>query len=207
MSAAIQENPERRLQAQHLMTELQEERHQVWALYCQINKRALDFLSSILFAQPTEAYRLMKHSMAVGVILLMGFGSDATAGPCSDGGYGTQLKATGGNSITDALSNKRIIATGGEEWKEDHCANGNLFKVGVSVDDPVDPRAYRGTWGVTGGGAGSQVTYSYTVGGTSNYAWKLWKNNDSGNLCWEDNSQIIATAPNPMALSGTCDNP
>ncbi len=36
MSAAIKINPERRQQAQHLVSELQQERHEVWSLYCQI---------------------------------------------------------------------------------------------------------------------------------------------------------------------------
>ena len=36
MPAAIKLNPERRQQAQHLVTELQQERHEVWSLYCQI---------------------------------------------------------------------------------------------------------------------------------------------------------------------------
>jgi regulator of sigma D len=36
MSAAIQANPERRQYTQHLVSELQEERHQVWALYCKV---------------------------------------------------------------------------------------------------------------------------------------------------------------------------
>lgn len=36
MSTAIQINPERRQQAQHLVSELQEERREVWKLYCRI---------------------------------------------------------------------------------------------------------------------------------------------------------------------------
>ncbi len=36
MSVAINLNQERRQQAQHLVTELQQERHEVWSLYCQI---------------------------------------------------------------------------------------------------------------------------------------------------------------------------
>ena len=36
MSAVIQVNPERRQYTQHLVSELQEERHQVWALYCKV---------------------------------------------------------------------------------------------------------------------------------------------------------------------------
>lgn len=36
MSLAINLNMERRQQAQHLVSELQQERHEVWSLYCQI---------------------------------------------------------------------------------------------------------------------------------------------------------------------------
>jgi regulator of sigma D len=36
MSAVIQSKPERRQYNQHLVSELQEERHQVWELYCKV---------------------------------------------------------------------------------------------------------------------------------------------------------------------------
>lgn len=36
MSAVMQLNPERRQYNQHLVSELQQERHQVWSLYCKI---------------------------------------------------------------------------------------------------------------------------------------------------------------------------
>ncbi len=36
MTAETQAKPERRHKAKHLVTELQRERHEVWALYCQI---------------------------------------------------------------------------------------------------------------------------------------------------------------------------
>ncbi len=36
MSAALKSTPERRQQAKNLVIELQQERHQVWSLYCQI---------------------------------------------------------------------------------------------------------------------------------------------------------------------------
>lgn len=36
MSAVMQLNPERRQYNQHLVTELQQERHQVWSLYCKV---------------------------------------------------------------------------------------------------------------------------------------------------------------------------
>ena len=84
---------------------------------------------------------------------------------------------------------------GGEEWNEDHCAGGALYKVGDG--SVVDPRAFRGTWAV-GSGNPALVTYIYTVGGSSTYEWTLWRN-DVGGLCWEGaGSTIIATAPAPV---------
>jgi len=148
----------------------------------------------------------MKHTVVVGAFLLMAVGGNATAA-CEDSGYTKQVKATGANSIENTLSGKRILATGDDgEWNEDHCANGALYKVGVSPDDPVDPRAYRGTWEVSDSGEDSEVTYHYTVGGNSSFSWKLWQDK-SGNLCWEDGGSIIATAPAPGPLSGTCEIP
>ena len=147
----------------------------------------------------------MKYSMAVVVILLIGVGAGPAAASCFNDGYENQLFSNG-NRLQDALNNKRILATGGgEAWNEDHCSNGNLFKVGVA-DDPVDPRAFRGTWFAEGSGANSLVTYNYTVGGTSSFSWELWQNG-AGGLCWENPStnDTIATAPAPGGLTGTCD--
>jgi hypothetical protein len=150
----------------------------------------------------------MKYPMAVVVILLMGVGGGPAAAACSDSRYSTQLTSAGANTIQDALNDKRILATGGgEEWNEDHCSNGALYKVGVSADDPVDPRAYRGMWGTSGMDANSMVTYNYTVGGSSSFSWTLWQNTTTGGLCWEDSGNIIATASEPEPLSGTCNIP
>ena len=86
----------------------------------------------------------MKHSAALVIFLATGILSMPATAACTDDGFTNRLNQA---QIRTALNNKRILATGGgEEWNEDHCSNGNLFKVGVSPDDPVDPRAYRGTW-------------------------------------------------------------
>lgn len=112
--------------------------------------------------------------------------------------------------IIDAISGKRIEATTPvgvtppEEWNEDHCAlpdGGALYKVGVSVNDPVDPRAYRGVWGVASLG-GASVQYNYRPSGTI-YNWSLWKNG-SDDLCWQDtlsgDERAIAIDPAPQTL-------
>ena len=144
----------------------------------------------------------MKHLIAIVVPLLTGIVSMPATATCADDGYTNRLSQ---GAIRGALNNKRILATGGgEQWNEDHCSNRNLFKVGVSDDDPVDPRAYRGTWDISGTGSNAEVTYNYTVGGSSSYSWSLWENG-SGGLCWEGSGgNVIATAPAPGSLSGTC---
>jgi hypothetical protein len=145
----------------------------------------------------------MRHSIALAIIFLMIIGGGPARAACSDSGYSTQLMSTGGNTIQSALNGKRILATGGgEEWREDHCASGALYKVEASANDPVDPYAYRGQWSVSGQGSNSKVNYNYSVGGSSNFSWALWQN-ASGGLCWENSGNIIATAPAP-GPSGTC---
>ena len=147
----------------------------------------------------------MKYSAAVVMFLMTGIISMQATAACTDDGYTNRLTQ---GEMRSALNNKWILATGGgEEWNEDHCSNGNLFKVGVSPDDPVDPRAYRGTWGVSGTGSNALVNYNYTVGGSSSFSWSLWENG-SGGLCWEGSGgNVIATAPAPGPLSGTCSAP
>ena len=141
----------------------------------------------------------MKKLSVIGFFLLIGIASNTWAVSCSDDGYSKLNKP---NAVS-ALSNKRIWAVapgvGGEEWNEDHCAGsgGALYKVGDG--SVVDPRTFRGTWAV-GNGNPAPVTYSYTVGGSSTYTWKLWGKTD-GRLCWEDAGTIIATAPAPAPVS------
>lgn len=142
----------------------------------------------------------MKHLRLIGMFLLMGIASNAVAVTCSDQGY-TALNNAQANA---ALSGKRVLAVApDEQWNEDHCADGALFKVGDG--SPVDPRAFRGTWTVQPGPPPVSVTYDYTVGGSSNYTWELWGNN--GSLCWEGGGAIIATAPAPGSAGTPCNLP
>jgi hypothetical protein len=128
---------------------------------------------------------------------------------CENEGYVTQLKNDNPpKSMADALDDKRILAKtldDSEEWNEDHCSNGALYKVGVSPTDPVDPRAYRGQWSAEGQGAKSVVVYDYGGPGVT-YRWTLWED-ASGGLCWEDeNNNVVAIAPLPLGIPGglTC---
>ena len=139
----------------------------------------------------------MKHLSITGMLLLMGIAGNAIAGGCSDAGYKSPLN---GNSLSD----KRVeaVAPGGEEWNEDHCSSGELYKLGDGT--PVDPYALRGNWT----SSLKTVTYNYTGDSGSPYLWTLWQNNASAkSICWEDSSGgIIATAPEPGS-AGDCSVP
>ena len=151
----------------------------------------------------------MKPLALTGMILLIGVASDAAAVSCEDDGFGDGPLNAG--QTRGELNDKRVLATapGGEEWNEDHCSNGNLFKVGDGT--PVDPRAFRGTWDVVGGApANRRVVYNYTVTGSSTFEWTLWRDSPGGSLCWGDpnnGNEVVATAPAPGSLTGTCDSP
>lgn len=125
---------------------------------------------------------------------------------CDDLGYTERLGFVNdpNDLIINELSGKRIQAVAtddGEEWNEDHCSSGALYKVGAGTR--IDPRAFRGTWGTNI--ANNGVTYDYTVGGTSSYVWTLWKDPATDALCWGDPTtspqhQAIAEATAPAAI-------
>lgn len=119
----------------------------------------------------------------------------AHADVCTAKGYDTLVP-----DPKTVLDNKRIITDDGQS-KEDHCSNGNLFKVGNPAKPIVDPRAFRGTWSSPEPG---RVTYHYTVGGNTSYTFALYQD-DSGNLCWQNpNGQIQATAAKPGGFTESC---
>jgi hypothetical protein len=104
----------------------------------------------------------MRYLNIIATLVLTGFAINAAAQGCASDGYTDPLIA---DDIDTALTGMRVIATEGSSgdspWHEDHCAGGALYKVGVSDTDPVDPRAFRGTWasvvmapGVTQGASG-----------------------------------------------------
>lgn len=155
----------------------------------------------------------MKNVLFFGVMLAVMAGPSANAGGCDDDGYTNRLSA---QQIANRLSNRRVLATGsgGGDWKEDHCSTdpgvpGALYKVGAGTT--VDPRAFRGTWTPRAGGDQNppRVVYNYTVGGSSSFAFSVWRNNTTNGLCWEDlNGQKVAVAPAPQNIpGGPCDIP
>lgn len=118
----------------------------------------------------------MNRSLAlVGLLLAFGVASEVMAG-CGTVAGDNRLSNLGG--IQGALSGKRINAVspgpGGEDWKEDHCPGGDLYKVGDG--SAVDPRVKRGTWSIFGTGNDRSVRYVYTGDANSPYTWTLWQN-------------------------------
>jgi len=113
-----------------------------------------------------------------GFVLAAGAAGNAVAG-CGT----VQGDARIGNQgqINGALGGKRInaVSPAGEDWKEDHCAAGALYKVGDGT--AVDPRVRRGTWSITGGGNNRSVQYAYTGGQT--YTWTLYQNGATLYFC------------------------
>ena len=101
------------------------------------------------------------------------------------------------------LKNKGVDATspGGENWKEDHCRLGQLFKVGDG--SAVDPRVQTGTWI---GQRGGIVHYNYGDP-AGPYEWKLYSTGSSvgDSVCWEnpDTGAVVAIGT-LKALSGLC---
>lgn len=149
----------------------------------------------------------MRKQLILAPVLFVVSASTAAQQACSDLGYTDRVGFAGDTTgeIVNELSDKRIEAVAvddGEEWNEDHCASGALYKVGAGTVE--DPRAYRGSWATNG--ANNLVTYDYTVQGTFSYAWSLWKNG-ADDLCWGDvagtpTHQAIATSPAPAAIPG-----
>ena len=145
----------------------------------------------------------MRYLSVIGILVLTGFATNtvAQALSCNGAGYATQLI---GNANA-ALSGMRVLATdpvSAEEWNEDHCPTGELYKIGAGT--AVDPRALRGTWATTGTPPG-QVTYNYNVTGSSTYTWSLWT--DGTGHCWQTTTgapTVVAIDPNAPGVAAPC---
>lgn len=95
----------------------------------------------------------------------------------------------------------------GVDWKEEHCSGGGLYKLGVSVNDPVDPRKKVGTWVDNGDGT---VTYTYDAWSPGEiYTWRLYKRGKGASLCWGEDKPKGELSAEGLALPGTglCPSP
>jgi len=135
-------------------------------------------------------------------------------GSCADFGFNSNHLLETQSDVVAALGDKRIKAEGGSipgdnEWLEDHClggdipstSGGNLYKVGVAEDDPVDPRKQVGTWEVNGSGI---VTYHYA---TVDYSWALYEKSSltgGKGLCWESSKGVTVVGYPQSTPTGTC---
>lgn len=137
-------------------------------------------------------------------ILLAGFAVEAAAN-CENN---TRLNA---NKIERELSGWSITAVGdGNEWKEDHCANGSLYKVGNPDKPKVDPRAKKGTWSIDEieGRGNAVVTYLYKSGDNTSgpYSFQIHQAKNGGPLYFCDESgRVVATVTDRSSLTGECE--
>ena len=118
----------------------------------------------------------MKSTIKLGILLLIGTTGNAFAANCTGDNSALQHNAEA------VLGGQRITAVGsGDDWEEDHCTNGTLYKVGTTESPPkypgadsVDPRRPIGSWSP----AGDNITYDYGSGGS--YTFELWQTNCTG---------------------------
>jgi hypothetical protein len=119
---------------------------------------------------------------------------------CVSNGYSSQYSES---QIDGALTGNSVDAdnpTSGENWKEDHCTGGDLFKVGAGT--PGDPYRKVGEYQISSDGSD---TISYTYTGLSPYTFTVWSNGTG--LWWElggDAKAIDADAVGSPAAAGTC---
>lgn len=137
--------------------------------------------TSIYLSENLKREKIMKK--IVGFVGLMVLGLSNAMADCS---AGTQVK----NNLSAFLEGKVVDGTAtsdGEKWNEIHCINGDLWKQGgahSSPSDYIEAPSKVGTWVVSGSGATSEVTYTYTRGTTSSsFSFTLHENKDnSGNI-------------------------
>jgi hypothetical protein len=102
------------------------------------------------------------------------------------------------SALDDKMIHAQAPAPSGEDWKEDHCSNGKLFKVGAGT--AVDPRALKGTWTVTAD-PGAKVEYNYT-GAPPIYSFELRES--SGILYFCNAGNEVAHTLSIGSLTGAC---
>ena len=110
--------------------------------------------------------------LALATLFLAGICGQASA-VCSDSGR-TQIADP--TALTTALSGNIVCVGSGPIWQnqEIHQPGGTLTDYKMGLGDPVDPTKNIGTWGVSGTGTDTVVTYNYT--GVGVYTFKVFNN-------------------------------
>ena len=153
----------------------------------------------------------MRRIINLGILLLGGFAANATAGNCT--GDTSAVLQVDPNTVLDGMRVIAVAGSGGEEWKEDHCLGGDLYKVGTTDGPPkhperpsVDPYAKVGTWS----GAGGVLNYIYTGGpGSSSGPFELWlATSDTYYFCQTGTSTTeVAHTTAPLTSASPCTGP
>ena len=116
---------------------------------------------------------IMKLPMIAGAIVFA-FSAEGAMAACS-----TPATQVTDGALTTLLSGNTVCAMrGGDRWQEEHHAGGVLIDYKKGPTDAVDPTKQVGTWAVSGTGAGTTVTYNYTVGSVPgpSYNYAVWQN-------------------------------
>lgn len=106
--------------------------------------------------------------------VVFAFAAEGAVAACS-APAATQVRHNTTPSLTTLLSGNTVCAVrGGDRWQEEHHAGGVLKDYKRGPTDTIDPMTQVGTWAVSGTGANTAVTYSYTGG--SVYSYTVWDN-------------------------------
>ncbi len=125
----------------------------------------------------------MKLPMIAGAVALA-FVAEGAVAVCP-GAAANQLTDT---ALTDLLAGNLAAGStmcasrGGDSWQEEHHTNGQLWDYKLGDGHAVDPRKQVGSWVVTGAGAATEVTYTYT-GGSPVYSFKVYDDGGSYSFC------------------------
>jgi hypothetical protein len=113
----------------------------------------------------------MKRIMMASIVLLMGITGEAVALGCTSSA--NRMNKT---QLANFFSGRTIhaVAPDSEDWKEDHCASRDLYRVGDGT--AADPRAKEGTWSITGRTTTSGfILYNYISGNSQlSYQWTVY---------------------------------
>ncbi|WP_152485961.1 hypothetical protein [Methylohalobius crimeensis] len=140
------------------------------------------------------------------IILLSLVSSAAMATSCT----GQPMSET---EILNTLNSRSIVAINldtGEEWKEEHCPNGKLYKVGDPKNLAVDPRALKGSWSTSSININSTssiglVSYTYDSQNPLTYTFTMFKDNTTIMFCSLGlNPQQVGVIQSTGGLSGSC---